>query len=58
MELLFNRIMNLGNIKGVGVAYEIKSPKNQPQFSQTIMGQYWLSETKTKNVLRLIKKLQ
>jgi len=30
----------------VGVAHEVKSPKNQPQFSQTTMGQYWLGKTK------------
>jgi len=28
------------------VAHEVKSPKNQPQFSQTTMGQYWLGNTK------------
>jgi len=25
----------------VGVAHEEKSPKNQPQFSQTTIGHYW-----------------
>jgi len=32
----------------VVMAYEVKSPKNQPQFSQMTMGQYWLSKTKLK----------
>ena len=31
----------------VGVANEVKSPKNQPQFSQTTMGQYWLGIAQT-----------
>ena len=26
----------------VGMVHEVKSPKNQPQFSQMTMGQYWL----------------
>jgi len=34
----------------VGVAHEVKSPKNQPQFSQTTMGQYWLGKTKPKKL--------
>jgi len=34
----------------VGVAHAVKSPKNQPQFSQTTMGQYWLGETKPKKL--------
>jgi len=29
----------------VGVAHKVKSPKNQPQFSQMMMGQYWLGKT-------------
>ena len=32
--------------KKVGVAHEITSPKNQPQFSQTAMRQYWLAFNK------------
>ena len=28
--------------EGVGMAHEIPSPKKQPQFSQTMMRQYWL----------------
>ena len=32
----------------VGVAHEVKSPENQPQFSQTRMGQYWFGKTKPK----------
>jgi len=35
------------------VAYKIKPPKNQPQFSQTTMGQYWLDKTKPKQAFRL-----
>ena len=34
--------------KGVGVAHKITSPKKQPQFSQTMMRQYWLGKTKPK----------
>ena len=30
----------------VGVAHEVKLPKIQPQFSQMIMGQYWLGQNK------------
>ena len=37
----------------VGMAHEVKSLKNQPQFSQTTMGQYWLGKTKPKQVFRL-----
>jgi len=36
----------------VGVAHKAKSPKNQPQFSQTTMGQYWLGKTKPKEAFR------
>jgi len=32
----------------IGVAHQVKSPKNQPQFSQTTMGQYWLGKSKPK----------
>jgi len=32
----------------VGVAHKVKSPKNQPQFSQTTMAQHWLGKTKPK----------
>jgi len=28
--------------KEVGMAHKVKSPENQPQFSQMTMGQYWL----------------
>jgi len=34
----------------VGTAHEAKSPKNQPQFSQATMGQYWLDKTKLKKL--------
>ena len=46
----------------VGMAHEVKSLKNQLQFSQTTMGQYWLGKTKPKQAFRLtrnaFKKLQ
>jgi len=32
--------------EGVGMAHEIKPPKNQPKFSQMMMGQYWLAKPK------------
>ena len=32
--------------KGVGVTHKITSPKNQPQFSQTMMRQYWFGPNK------------
>ena len=35
------------------MAHEIISPKNQPQFFQMTMRQYWLSETKSKQAFRL-----
>jgi len=34
--------------KEVGMAHKVKSPENQPQFSQTIMEQYCLGKTKPK----------
>jgi len=39
--------------KEVGIAHEAKSPENQPQFSQTTMGPYWLGKTKPKEAFRL-----
>jgi len=36
----------------VGMAHEVKSPENQPQFSQTMMGHYWLGKTKPKKAFR------
>jgi len=36
----------------VDMAYGVKSPKNQPQFSQMMMGQYWFGKTKPKQALR------
>jgi len=38
----------------VGVAHEVKSCENQPQFSQTTMGQYWLGKTNPKQAFRSI----
>jgi len=36
----------------VGMAHKVKSPENQPQFSQMTMGQYWLGKTKPKQAFR------
>jgi len=36
----------------VGVAHKVQSPNNQPQFSQTTMGQYWLGKTKPEEAFR------
>jgi len=36
----------------IGMAHEVKSPKNQPQFSQMMMGQYWLGKTEPKQAFR------
>jgi len=36
----------------VGVAHKVESPENQPQFSQVMMGQYWLGKTKPKQAFR------
>ena len=34
------------------MAHEITSPKNQPQFSLTMMRQYWLGKTKPGQAFR------
>ena len=39
---IFENISGRSESLFVGVAHRVKSPKNQPQFSQTTMGQYWL----------------
>ena len=36
----------------VGVAHEVKLPKNQPQFCQMTMEQYWLGKIKPKQAFR------
>ena len=36
----------------IDVAHKVKSPKTQPQFSHTTMGQYWLGKTKPKQAFR------
>jgi len=36
----------------IGMAHEVKSPKNQPQFSQMTMGQYWFGKIKPKQAFR------
>ena len=43
--------------EGIGVAHEIILPNNQSQFSQTIMGQYWLSKTKLLINLKYLQKV-
>jgi len=40
----------------VGVAHEVKSPENQPQFSQMTMGQYWLGITKLSDQPEMLSK--
>ena len=40
--------------KEVSMAHEVKLPKNQPQFSRTTMGQYWLGKINPKQAFRLI----
>ena len=35
------------------MAHEITSPQNQPQFSLTMMRQYWLGKTKPKQDFKL-----
>jgi len=44
------------------MAHEIKLPKNQPQFSQMMMGQHWLDKIKATQAFKLtrnsFKKLQ
>jgi len=48
-------IMN-HNSEEVGVALEVKSPKNHPQFSQMTMGQYWLGKTKLSDQPEMLSK--
>jgi len=36
----------------VGMAHKVELPENQPQFSQTTMGQYWFGKTKPKQAFR------
>jgi len=43
--------------EGVGVAHEVKSPENQPQFSQMTIGQYWLGKTKLSNEPEMLSKI-
>jgi len=38
--------------QNVGVTHKVKSLENQLQFSQTMMGQYWLDKTKPKQAFR------
>jgi len=35
-------IVEVGMAHKVDMAHEVKSPENQPQFSQIMTGQYWL----------------
>ena len=39
----------------VGLAHEVKTPENQPQFSEMTMGQHWLGKTKPKQAFRSIR---
>jgi len=41
----------------VGLAHKVKSPENQPQFSQMTMGQYWLGKLSPNKLLDQPKKL-
>ena len=54
-QIVFKKTACSRNHKGVGVAREITSPKNQLQFSLTMMGQYWLWKTKPKQPFRLTR---
>jgi len=38
------------------MAYKVKSPENQPQFSQMTMGQYWLGKTKFADQPQMLSK--
>jgi len=40
----------------VGASHKVKSPKNQPQFSQMMMGQYWLSPNKLSDPPEMLSK--
>jgi len=42
--------------KEVGIAHEVKSSKNQPQFSQMMMGQYWLDPNKPSDQPEMLSK--
>jgi len=37
----------------VGVANKVKSIENQHQFTQTVMGQYWLGKTEPKTSFQI-----
>ena len=41
--------------KAVGMAHEVTSPKDQPQFSQTMIRHYWLHKSKPKQAFRLTR---
>jgi len=49
-------VLNLWDDQEVGMAHEVKSPENQPQFSQTRMGQYWLGPNKLSNQPEMLSK--
>jgi len=46
MNIGYNIMNHNRDDKEVGMAHKVKSPKNQPKFSQTTIGQYWLGKTK------------
>ena len=41
----------------VGVAHKVKSPENQPQFSQMTMGWYWLGKIKLSDQPKMLLKV-
>jgi len=49
-------VANSRDNQEVGMAHEVKSSKNQPQFFQTTMGQYWLGKTKLSDQPELLSK--
>jgi len=40
----------------VGMAHEVESAENQPQFSQMMMGQYWLGPNKLSDQPKILSK--
>ena len=51
--MLAHIVLHSRDHKGVGVAHEMTSPKNQPQYFQMMMmRQYWLGKTQPKQAFR------
>jgi len=40
----------------VGMAHKVNSPENQPQFSQMMIGQYWLGLNKLPDQPKMLSK--